>query len=178
MTDNQLFTLVRGILLAQLPTRGLDGWKVARKFQPLQNGANAAPTVYVFKVADKRHGSPQQRAGWNPDTLTMDKVESQQMETTFQASIEMDEGTDANALTPSDAANEVAAIMQSDEALAALQAQGVGILRIGAVLNPYNVNDRNRFDANPSFDFVLTYRRARTATTPHAVSVEGSINRV
>lgn len=178
MTDNQLFILVRDLLLAQMPARGLNGWRVARKFQPLQQGANRAPTVYLFKLPDHRHGSPQRKYVWNVANGSMDATESQQMESSFQVSIHMDEDIAPDALTPNDAANAVAAIMQSDAGLAALRAANVGILRIGAVLNPYNVDDANRFEANSSFDFVLTHRREFTFVTPHAVSIDSSFNRV
>lgn len=179
MTDNQLFTLVRSMLLAQMPARGLAGWEVARSFQPEQQGANTGPTVYLAKIGgDRRVGSPQKLSKWDEVAHVVNTAESQQYESTFQASIDMDESTNPATLTPSDAANIVTDIMQSDEGLAALRAGSVGILRIGDVRNPYNVDDRNRFDANPSFDFVLTYRRGFQQTTPHAVTVESSFNRV
>lgn len=179
MTDNDLFTLVRARLLAQMPGRGLNGWEVARKSQPLQQGPNSAPTVYLVKMGnDQRVGSPRTTYSYDAAGLRMVASESQQMATTFQASIDMDESTDPAALTPSDAANIVAAIMQSDEAVAAFRAAGVGIQRIGQVLNPYNVDDRNRFDLNASFDFVLTYRREFQGTASYAETVESSVNRV
>jgi hypothetical protein len=179
MNDNQLFTLVRSVILAGLAAREMSGWRVARKFQPKQTGANSTPTVYLFKIGgDRNHGWPQQKYQWNVEAAEMRAENSQVKESTFQASILMDESDDPEALTPSDAINVVCDIMQSDEGLAALRAQGVGILRVGQVTNPYDVNDRGQFDASPSFDFVLTYRRKRQAKADYAVSVEGRIHRV
>lgn len=184
MTDNQMFTLVRSIILAGMAARGYamqpaaGGWDVARKFSPVQQGADTEPTVYVFKLFDKRHGTPQVVEVWDVATQEMRQTESTQLETSFQASIQLTETTDPNSLTPSDVANDVCAIMQSDDTLAALSAQGVGIARVADITNPYNADDRARFNASPSFDFVLTHRRSREATTSYAVSVDGSINRV
>lgn len=178
MNDNELFELVRGIILAALPARGLTGWRVARKYQPAQQGANTAPTVYLFKVLDKRIGSPYRKYDWDETGQRIELGEFQQYESTFQASALVTETTDPTALTPSDALNVVAAIMQADEALAALQAAEAGILRICEVRNPYNTNDANRFQAEPSLDFVLTYKRSFQGTTPFAVTVDSVIDRV
>lgn len=178
MTDNDLFGLVRRVILAGLVARGLNGWDVARSFEPEQSGQNTAPTVYLFKIGDRRHGSPSQSDKWDETPGIMRRIITQQMETTMQAAVRMDERTDEFALTPSDALLMVADIIQTDEGLAAMRAAGVGILRIADVRNSYNVNDRNQFAADPSFDFVLTYCRTRDATSPHAVSVERSVNRV
>lgn len=178
MTDNQLFTLVRTVILAGLASREMAGWKVARNFQPKQQGANSAPTVYLFKVGDRRIGSPQEKYEWQTDAAEMRARYYQQYETTLQASILLDESDDPEALTPSDAISVVADIIQTDEGLAALRAGGVGILRVGDVRNPYDVNDRGQFAAGPSFDFVLTYRRTRQATADYAASIDGRIFRV
>lgn len=178
MRDNELFALVRSAILAGLAARTMPGYDVARKFQPSHQGQNRQPTVYVFKLLDKLHGSPQRKHVWDEVAQVMTAATSQQCETTFQASIDVDETTDPTALTPSDVANVVAAIMHSDETQAALRAAEVGILRVGEVRNPYNKDDSNRYEANPSFDFVLTYRRTEQATAPYAVGIETSVNRV
>lgn len=178
MNDNQLFTLARSVILAGLAARGMNGWSVARKFQPRHTGAKSTPTVYVFKIADKLHGSPARKYAYNAAGQVISGETTQQYETTFQASALVEETTDPDALTPSDVCNVVAAILQSDVALDTLRAAGVGIFRVGAVVNPYNVNDRDEYQAGPSFDFTLTYRRTDSANVPAAVSVEAFINRV
>lgn len=178
MTDNELFTAVRSAVLAGLTARGRNGWKVTRKYQPSQRGVNSAPTVYLFKVADKRHGSPKQTNRWDDLTATMFTTELQQYETTFQLSALVTETEDPTALTPSDAINEVCDMMQTEDGLASLRASGVGVLRVGNVGNSYDVNDRDEFAAQPSFDLVLTYQRSRTIATPAVVSIDPNLNRV
>ena len=56
--------------------------------------------------------------------------------------------------------------MQSDATRAILNASGVGILRVTDIINPYFVDDRDNFEASPSFDFVLTYQNVRVSTSP------------
>jgi hypothetical protein len=174
MTDNQLFAFVKRLIESRLTARGLAGFVIARAYQPDQQGANTAPTIYLFKVGpDRRFGSPRAGYAWDALAGSMVATETQVYESTFQASIDMLESTDPEGLTPSDAINAVAAIMQSDTAVAELQAGGVGVLRVSQVLNPYNVNDRDQFDANSSFDFVLSYERVFVGTAEVVAEFEG-----
>jgi hypothetical protein len=170
---------VRGVILAGLAARSLTGWRVARSFQPRHQAAPSGPTVFLFKVGpDKRHGSPQEKDLWDDVAQVMNHTVSQQYETTLQASVLVDESTDPAALTPSDALSIVCDMIQTDEGRTVLQAAGVGILRVTEIRNTYDVNDRGQYAANPSFDFVLTYRRERTSSAPYVVSVDRSVNRV
>lgn len=174
MTDNQLFALVKRVIEARLTARGFPGFVVARTHQPDQQGGNTAPTIYLFKVGpDHRHGSPAQGYAWDAVAGSMVATQTQVYESTFQASIDMLESTDPAGFTPSDAINAVADIMQSDAVVAELQAVGVGVLRVSQVLNPYNVNDRDQFDANSSFDFVLTYARGFVGTAEVVTEFDG-----
>jgi hypothetical protein len=178
MTDNELFTVVRSAIRLGLAARGLNGWSVPRKYQPHQQGANSGPSVYLSKVTDKRHGSPRQVNEWDEAAQEMRTTDVQQWETTLQVSVLVDESTDPNALTPSDAATMVCDIMQTESGLASLRALGVGVLRVGVVGNSYNVNDRNQYAADPSFDLVVTHRRSFQAVAPYAVSIVPGIDRV
>lgn len=180
MTDNELFTLVRTIILAGLTARAVPGvWDVVRSNQPTQQGANSEPTVYLFKIGpDQRVGSPGTKYEYDAAGDAINVTENQIYASTFQASALVDESTDPAALTPSDALNVVAAIMQSDDTVAQLHAQGVGIGRVAQVTNPYNTNDRDQFQAGSSFDFVLTYRRGFQTVAPEVTVFEDGITRV
>jgi hypothetical protein len=94
-------------------------------------------------------------------------TELQYFETIFQMSALVLQEPKYPALpTASDLVNEVASIMQSDNTRVILNASGVGILRVSEVLNPYFVDDRDNFEASPSFDFTLVYENTRLSTTP------------
>jgi hypothetical protein len=50
-------------------------------------------------------------------------------------------------------------IMQGSQFIEALKAQGFGIMRITDLRNPYFKDERDQFQASPSFDFTLSYNR-------------------
>ncbi len=74
--------------------------------------------------------------------------------------------------------NECAAIIQSDSARKTLLMQGVGILRVTDVRNPYFTDDKDNFEASPSFDFVLTHRQTRMSTDPIIDTYQADITNV
>lgn len=78
-------------------------------------------------------------------------------------------------LTASDIANLACYVMQSVQAIQTLEAQGVGILRIPQVRNPYFSDDRERYEAAPSFDFTLTHKQTIITTIPIVTETEFQI---
>lgn len=180
MNDLQLFILLKATMAAGLTRAGVAGVEVKQNFQPIQQGPNTAPTIYLFKIGDRRYGSPRRAYVPNAAPALMDRTETQQMETTFQATAlaVMGGPNDFNQLTASDLANTVAAIMQSDEGQAQLWAAGVGILRVTDVRNPPFTNDRKQFEFSPSFDFVLTHKRSLVSVAPAVVTTESGFYRV
>jgi hypothetical protein len=92
--------------------------------------------------------------------------ERQYYETTFRIQALVLQNVKNPGYTASDLANEVASIMQSDSTRTVLNSQGVGILRIHEISNPYFKDDRDNFEALPSFDFTLIYLNDRLSTTP------------
>jgi len=92
--------------------------------------------------------------------------EKQYYETTFRFQALVLQNVKNPGYTASDLINEVACILQSDTALALLNAQNVGVLRITNITNPYFTDDRDNFEALPSFDFTLLYLNNRLSVTP------------
>lgn len=207
MKDNRLLREVRAVLLAGLADQGLSSVAVKQSFQPTNQGANEGPTVYLSKIADRRYGFLRRNDAWgytqttitnpdtglpilNPDTgepitaegdLAMIHTEIQQYETTLQANAFwiVDPATMSDyTMTASDLANAAAAILQSDATREALRAKGIGMLPVEDVRNPYFVDDKERFEASPSFDFTLTHRQVIISTSPVVVSFEGNFKRV
>jgi hypothetical protein len=62
--------------------------------------------------------------------------------------------------------------MQSAATITALEAQGVGVLNVAQVLNPYFSDDRVRYEASPSADFRLTHKQIVTTVIPVVISEE------
>jgi len=166
-TDNTLIQLFLPVIQAGLVADGFTTTVVKQSNQPTQQGIPTAPMVFFTKIYNRRYGFLGREDVWDSGTSSFIHSESQYYETAFQVSaLVLQNPSDLTIPTASDLVNEVACLMQSDATRAILNAQGVGILRITDVTNPYFVDDRDNFEASPSFDFVLTYLNVRTSTTP------------
>ena len=195
MMDNQLIKLFLPIITAGLTADGFTQVTVQQMDQPTQQGIPSGPTVYFQKINDHRYGWGGRHAKWDPLSSTMKNYEIQWHETTFQVSalvvpvpvmgvtfLESEDGlqlisetgdtliseTVPDPYTAADLANEVASILQSEQAQVTLMAQNVGILRVQNLNNPYFQDDRDQFEATPSFDFILTHLETRISIVPIA----------
>lgn len=180
MNDKQLNKLIMAQLLPRMQAQlDLSGVLLARSFQATQQGAATGPYVYFFKLPDRRYGHTSRKDEWNTTTETFDHVESQLYETAYQFSAWIPQTPKVTtSLTESDILNIVSGIMQSDSIIAAFRAAEVGILRVTEVRNPYIVDDRDRFEAVPSFDITFTHERKIVSTIPAVVTYEARIRRV
>jgi hypothetical protein len=179
MLDNDLIRLFLPIIKNGLIADGYLNVTVKQANQPTQQGINIGPTVYFFKVGDHRYGFLYRESKWDEDAEEMIHTEMQQYETTFQiSSLVLQKPTNPYLYTASDLVNEVAAILQSDRTREILMDAGVGIYRITDITNPYFVDDRDQFEASPSFTFTLTHKQTRVTTDPVIESYEYDIKRV
>lgn len=179
MTDNDLIRLFLPIIKAGLIADGFTGVTVKQSNQPTLQGANTNPTVFFYKLFDKRYGFLRRDSKWDEDAEIMTHTEMQMYETSFQINaMVMQNPSTPNQYTASDLVNEVAAIMQSDSTRKTLADSNVGILRVTGVRNPYFKDDYDKFEAFPSFDFTLTHRQTRVTTDPVVESTEFDIYRV
>lgn len=88
------------------------------------------------------------------------RITTQQKASKFQATaLATQDPAATESLTASDIANLGCFVMQSVPTIQALEAQGMGILYIPDVRNPYFTDDRLRYEASPSFDFTLTHKQ-------------------
>lgn len=167
MLDNPLISLIRQTIIALEASAGISGTPIKQAFQPTQQGVNTQPTAYLYKIGDKRIGTPLRSDKWDSVNSVMTHTETQIYETTFQLSVlATQDPANTSQYTASDITNLTAHIMQSDAALAAFRAQDIGVLRVMEVRNPYFSDDRGRFEASPSFDFILTHKQVIVTTTP------------
>lgn len=170
MLEQALFTLMRATLLAELPA----GVKVLQKNNPISVGVPTGPTVYMEMVI------PGRRVGWlsrqdrlRLDLIAFDHEELQWLETTLQISAlaPYKEGQP----TASDYAAMAAQILQGDRGLAAMAVQRVRPLRITDSRTVHFINDAQQYQANPSFDIVLSYVSLRTSETPAVGAITGDV---
>lgn len=101
---------------------------------------------------------------------------TQQYETTFQImTLATQNASTPNQYTASDILNAIAYILQNDSTIQTLEAQGIGILRIIDIRNPPFIDDRDRYEYGPSFDFTLTHKQIITSQAPILQSEEVDI---
>lgn len=179
MTDNGLIKIFYPIITAGLLADGYVNVIVQQSNQPTQQGIPTNPTVYFYKIGDKRYGFLGRFDKWDTINSKMVHTETQPYETAFRVqALVLQNPLTPNQYTAADLVNEVASIMQSDNTRAILEAQNIGILRVQDVINPYFVDDRDQFEASPSFDFVLTYLQTRTSVNPVLESENIVIKRI
>lgn len=179
MTDNQLFTIIFAQLNAGFAARGMAvGCK--QDYQPREHGAETAPTVYVHKLGDFRYGFTKRGVAYNSGLGKFETQDSQVYRTSFQVSaLAIQNPATPTAPTASDLCNTAAEIIAGETFLAAIHAVDVGLERITEVRNPYFANEQNRFQASPSFDFVLSHVRQSPLTqVDPVVASEVDIHRV
>lgn len=176
MLDNALIALVIKTVIAGEAIAGIPDTPVKQAFQPTQQGANTKPTAYLYKIGDRRYGFVRRTDCWDVERSQIIHTELQKYETTFQISaLATQNPATPTQYTDSDILNLVASILQSSTAIAILRAAGVGIERVTDVRNPYFQDDRQRNEASPSFDFVLTHDQIIKSTTPIVESTEINI---
>lgn len=167
MQDNQIIQVFLPIIQQGLIADGYTTAIVKQAYQPTQQGRPNAPTVFFYKLGDKRYGFLNRSDVWNPGVMQMQHVENQVYETTFQFSaLVLQNPPNPNAFTASDLVNDVAAILMSDNARTTMFNAGLQMLRITEVRNPYFVDDHDQFEASPSFDLVITHNQTRNSINP------------
>lgn len=180
MNDKQIAGLFISILQPAITANANTATvKLARNFQPRQAGATNDAYVYFVKIGDHRYGHTQRKDVFDVDEETFTHTELQVYESTYQLSAWVPQDpTNTSQLTESDILNEVSCIIQTDTVMAAFRTAGVGILRVTDIRNPYIVDDRDRFEAVPSFDVVLTHNRSIVTTNPAVVTYEANLSRI
>ena len=176
LTDNAIIQIFLPIINAALIVDGFTGVTVKQANQPTMQGIDTNPTAYFFKVGSKRYGFLGRDDVWNTVSSKMQHTESQYIEATWQIqTLVLQNPTTPNQYTASDLAFELSCIMQSDNTRAILNNNNIGILRITDIVNPYFIDDKENFEAAPSFDFTLVYENIRTSIDPSLTTLSIAI---
>lgn len=179
MLDNQIFINIIAALKAGLLAQSITDVVIKQNFQPVQQGANIGPTLYIHKLGDHRYGWLERTDVWDQDLATIVHTERQLYESMFQiTALSIQNPALITQKTASDLANIAAGIMQSDVTRQTLTNQGLNIYRITDIRNPYFVDDKDRFEASPSFDFTLQHEQVIISTTPAVDEFTLDIERV
>lgn len=188
MLENDLFRGIKEVLTAGMAAQGQSSVIITQAYQPTNQGIPEQPALYVFKIGnDRRIGHPERKDEWVPadpsavpPVLAHEKhTETTWYESDFQISAtSIKNPKDTAPLTAGDLANLAAGIMQGNAAMDGLRARGIGILRVREVRNTPFIDDKARFETNPSFDFTLTHEQVIISSVPYTDIAEFQLKRI
>lgn len=177
MNDTQVIIIVIGILRQALDSMGLNDVLILQDYQPTQQGVPEARVVYLHKLNTPRYGHPIKKSVYNSTTGEFDVNESFWRVPSWQVSTRAQQDPeDLTGLTSSDLADTVADILQMSSTRETLLQSEIGIERITQVRILHEVNDKDRFEETPSFDFTLSYKKTYVSTVPAVDIVEANVN--
>lgn len=178
VNDNPIIELILTVLNGQLADVGLAGTVIVKAYQSVRQGVELSPgytetkAAYLVKLYDKRDGFPEEDYVWDEVNQVETRTQTQVYHSTFQlTTLAVQTPGNTTQLTASDTANLISALLQNQETMALFQAQGVGILAITDIRNPYFLDDRDRYEASPSFDFTLVHKQVLTKSVPYSDTV-------
>lgn len=179
MNDNQVLAIVIAILNAGLPTIGIPGVTVLQNYQPRIQGVPTTPVVYLHKINAPRYGFPGQSDVYNSSTQLFDHVDSFWRTPSWQVNgLSTQDPADTTQLTASDIVEGTADVLQLPSTRTQLLQNNIGILRITDVRETYFIDDRDRHEQQPSFDFTLTYQRMIQSTENPVTCFNLDIDRI
>lgn len=177
-TDNEIWALLIAILNAGLAERGLPA-TVLQSYQPEQQGVETTPVVVLHSIDSRRYGFPEDTSFYDEGANELKTLQGYWLERVYQVNaLAIQDPANAAAPTAFDYIDAAAAIMQTSETQETLRGNGIGILRVQPLRAAYIVDDRDRHEQVPSFDFTLTYRQTFTKTVEPILSVEADIYEV
>lgn len=148
---------------------------VNRSFQPFQNSVDEPLAVYIFKINTKRYGFQGSSNVFNSGSGLLDHDEIYTLEETYQISSQAVSNTNVDAVRAIDIVESVSAYFQSVSTIQDFTDQGIGIFRITNIRQNHFVNDFNRYEPNPNFDFSITYRQQITTQNTGVTVIEGEL---
>jgi len=192
MTDAQLNAHLVALLSPRAASDAILGQfpdlRFVQNYDPTQQGRDDTATVYFVKIGHKRYGWKRTRATYVETTPplpppaprgTMQYEEMQILQQQYQFAALVPQDNERPALpTPADVLDAVAGIINSDRFLADLRARGIGVLRITDVRNPSSTDDRDHFEAEPSFDVVFIHERSRVDVEQVVTGYDLNVQRV
>jgi hypothetical protein len=171
----QLFAPIieSGLLAQNIKATVVQGNMPRQEGAEKTSGAKKGNEIIFTKITDHRNGYPLRLDVYNNITDSFDHTEIQYYEAQWQVNaLVIQNPKTPTMLTASDVLNMVSLILQTSDTVTTLNNADVGIYRITDVRNPYFKDDRDRFQASPSFDFILNYKRAIIIGNPKISAFE------
>jgi len=169
MLDNVLIATLRTIIIQQETAAGIPGLPIKQAFQPIQTGVDKTPAAYFHIMDYDPVGSPlitDTIIGEGDDAI-IQRTTMQQYITDFQISALATQNPNTpTQWTAGDILKGVVSILQNQETVALLQENGIGIMKIGRIVQPYLTDDRQRFEAAPNVSFRISNKQIVVTEVP------------
>lgn len=179
MIEADIWRALIVVLRTGLDGQGLTDVTIHQAYQPIKQGPDSARSIYLHKITSSRVGHQGRKHTYNPGNGNFDEVEKYWLAVTFQLMpLVSQDIEDENSITAYDVADLCAAILQTGAARKSLLDAGISIEKIGQIPVGFSIDDKDQFDLDPSFDFVLLYEQTLSSTVPKVDTFEVDIKRV
>jgi hypothetical protein len=179
VTDNERFAILFPLIKEGLTARGVENTEVLQSYQPTQQGAISGRAVYLSILPSVPVGHPKRNSYFDAGDDTEKYEEVQTYIANYQVNAySPQKPNETTSLTAMDILKAVRQTLQSSATIARLRDEKLAILRVNELRSLNFVNDKDRFEYSPSFDFALTYDEIYTIETPVIETVEHNIYRV
>ena len=169
MTNNEVWIILIGVIETGLADMSINT-SVQQDYQPTQQGAPSSPFVALHNITNNRYGFKKNKTAYDADDDNLKQTQGVVMQRTYQVSAyAIENPSDDEALTAYDIVESVSSIMQSEKTQDTLLASGISIFRVTDIRSPFFTDDKDRNEAAPSFDFVISYSQ-ETITVVNEVS--------
>jgi len=179
MIEADVWRALIAVLRTGLDNQGFNDVTIHQAYQPIKQGPDTLRSVYLHKITSQRVGHQGKKHDFNSGNDNFDVIEKYWLAVTFQLmSLVSQDITDENSITAYDVTDLCAAILQTEATRKALLNDNISIERIGQILVSFSVDDKDEFDLDPTFDFVLLYEQILTSTVPKIDTFEADIKRI
>lgn len=156
MSDNDLYAFVRQKIVSILAREKL-GLQVLQLYQPTNQGPQDKGGIFLQKLFDVEYGWQHHKTA-KKDQRFVQEI-GQYINTTFRVSCLLTQSMNTvQRLQPLDVLRKVKMRLGAPGSIQEMLSQGVNILRITHIQNPFFTDESQRFEAMPYFDVVLCRR--------------------
>jgi hypothetical protein len=182
MNESQLIALIITALTQGLSARGIRGIDISQDYQPTLQGQVTGPSISLSKVAQRRYGFLNRVDSFNVATNQMIHTETQLMITTFQINAQVNTDPTTSkidnplGLTAGDYLQQAVSVLQSDYTRWWLKNNGVAVERVVEGRVTYFKDEKQTYEADPSYDCAFEWNYVFTFVTPSTPTVIGTID--
>lgn len=179
MIEADVWRALITVLRTGLDSQSLNDVTIHQSYQPIKQGPDTARSIYIHKITSQRVGHQGRKCNFNLGNDNFDEVEKYWLAVTIQLMpLVTQDITNENSLTAYDVVDLCAAILQTRATRKALLDAGISIQKIGQMPVGFSIDDKDQFDLDPTFDFVLLYEQTLSSTVPKVDTFEVDIKRV